>query len=179
MAMKIIEGDLIKLALAGKFDAIAHGCNCMCTQKSGIAKQMVENFGTDKYNMEGHNQKGNEGKLGHIEGHYFRIEVKKNILHIMVFNFYTQFMFATKENKNPFDYVSFHRCLSEYSLSYSHMHLGIPMIGAGLGGGNWDKIKFIIEQYDRLLNITVVMLPEDYKKFAIQHDVIQINKQEV
>ena len=73
----------------------------------------------------------------------------------MVFNFYTQFMFATKENKKPFDYVAFERCLSEYSRQYSHRHLGIPMIGAGLAGGDWYRIKEIIQKFHGL-NITIV-----------------------
>jgi hypothetical protein len=44
MNYKEIKGDLIALALAGEFSVIAHGCNCFSTQKSGIAKYMVEHF---------------------------------------------------------------------------------------------------------------------------------------
>ena len=47
-----ISGDLIKLALEGKFDVIAHGCNCFCTMKSGIAPQMAKNFGCNKFEIE-------------------------------------------------------------------------------------------------------------------------------
>lgn len=173
MAMKIIEGDLIKLALAGKFDAIAHGCNCMCAQKSGIAKQMVENFSTDTFSGEQEHRKGDKAKLGTFSCQKFYVKDQKPLI---VANFYTQFMFATKENPSPFDYTAFESCLDLFSVYFTGVDLGIPMIGAGLGGGNWDKIKSIIEQYDKLLNITVVMLPEDYKKFSIQDDVIQVNK---
>ena len=35
--IKYIKGDLIKLAQKGKFDIIAHGCNCFCTMGAGIA----------------------------------------------------------------------------------------------------------------------------------------------
>ena len=31
MEYQEIEGDLIKLAQEGKFDVIAHGCNCFCS----------------------------------------------------------------------------------------------------------------------------------------------------
>ena len=31
MIYQEIEGDFIQLALQGKFDVIAHGCNCQCT----------------------------------------------------------------------------------------------------------------------------------------------------
>jgi O-acetyl-ADP-ribose deacetylase (regulator of RNase III) len=40
MKYEEINGDLIELALQDKFNVIAHGCNCFCTQKSGIAKQI-------------------------------------------------------------------------------------------------------------------------------------------
>jgi ribonucleoside-diphosphate reductase beta chain len=39
------DGDLITLAKAGKFDVIAHGCNCHSTMGAGIAPQMAKAFG--------------------------------------------------------------------------------------------------------------------------------------
>lgn len=44
MNYKEVNGDLIKLALSGKFTAIAHGCNCYKTMGAGIAKQIAERF---------------------------------------------------------------------------------------------------------------------------------------
>jgi len=38
--MKIVNGDLIKMALAGEFDVIVHGSNCFCNFGAGIAKQI-------------------------------------------------------------------------------------------------------------------------------------------
>lgn len=49
---KEVDGDLIQLALQGEFDVIAHGVNCFCTQKSGLAPQMVKVFGTDMFDLE-------------------------------------------------------------------------------------------------------------------------------
>jgi len=42
--MKTIKGDLIALALSGKFDVIVHGSNCFCTMGAGIAKTIKETF---------------------------------------------------------------------------------------------------------------------------------------
>jgi O-acetyl-ADP-ribose deacetylase (regulator of RNase III) len=42
--MKIIKGDLVKLALEGHFDVIVHGCNCQGVMNSGIARQIRINF---------------------------------------------------------------------------------------------------------------------------------------
>lgn len=79
MPYREVNGDLIYLAKGGNFDVIVHGCNCFCAQASGIAKQMVENFGTNLFNMEQltyeneygdkipTNNKGNINKLGQID----------------------------------------------------------------------------------------------------------------
>lgn len=39
--MKVITGNLIKLAINGDFDVIIHGCNCFCKMGAGIAKQIA------------------------------------------------------------------------------------------------------------------------------------------
>ena len=36
--MKTIQGDLIVLALEGRFEVIIHGCNCHCTMGVKIVK---------------------------------------------------------------------------------------------------------------------------------------------
>ncbi len=36
--MKTIKGDLIELALNGKFDLIILGCNCFCTIGAGLTE---------------------------------------------------------------------------------------------------------------------------------------------
>jgi O-acetyl-ADP-ribose deacetylase (regulator of RNase III) len=149
--IKEVEGDLIKLALAGEFDAIAHGCNCMNAQKSGIAKQMVENFYTNTYKLENRALYGSVLKLGAIEGRPYSINDKI----LTVFNFYTQYSFATKENPKPFNYGAFWSCLQSYRTNFPMLSLGIPMIGAGLAGGEWSRIREIIEEFHGL-DITIV-----------------------
>ena len=72
MKYREIEGDLIQLALEGKFDVIAHGCNCFCKQESGIAKQMSKVFHTaiddrNWFSLENKKYKGNINKLGSIQ----------------------------------------------------------------------------------------------------------------
>lgn len=36
--MKTMLGDLLSLAIDGRFDVIVHGCNCQCTMGAGIAQ---------------------------------------------------------------------------------------------------------------------------------------------
>jgi len=42
--MKSISGDLISLAREGRFDLIAHDCNCFCTLGAGTAKWINAEF---------------------------------------------------------------------------------------------------------------------------------------
>lgn len=149
--IKEIEGDLIKLALHGRFDAIAHGCNCMNAQKSGIAKQMVEHFQTNIYPLERPELYGSVLKLGMIDGQQYIMNGKI----LTVFNFYTQYNFATKANPTPFNYGAFWSCLQQYRTHFPMLSLGIPMIGAGLAGGDWSRIREIIEEFHGL-DITIV-----------------------
>ena len=84
MSYTEIKGDLIELAKQGKFDVIAHGCNCFCTMGAGIAVPMKVAFGCDKFRLEllkeyrydeesgqeyevKTNNKGNINKLGSID----------------------------------------------------------------------------------------------------------------
>ncbi len=42
--MKVIQGDLIKLAQDKEFDVIIHGCNCQCEMSAGIARAIRNTF---------------------------------------------------------------------------------------------------------------------------------------
>ena len=63
--MKIVRGDLIKLALAGQFDVIVHGCNCMCAMGAGIAKGIKATF-PEAYAADCATPRGAREKLGTI-----------------------------------------------------------------------------------------------------------------
>jgi len=38
--IRYVDGDLVQMAKEGKFDVIAHGCNCFCAMGAGIAPQI-------------------------------------------------------------------------------------------------------------------------------------------
>ena len=84
--MKIIEGDLIKLALEGEFDLIVHGCNCFCTMGAGIAKKIKEFF-PEAYEADLKTEKGSSDKIGSISS----VTVTRGNSNITVVNGYTQY----------------------------------------------------------------------------------------
>lgn len=154
---KEIEGDLISLSLQGNFDVIAHGCNCFCTQGAGIAKQMSEVFDTNnfrKYPQEMPMLRGDINKLGRIGYREYSKFINDEIIHprVVVVNAYTQY-----EPGANLDYEALTICLRKMNHVFKGMHIGLPQIGAGIAGGDWERIKVIIQQELKNCNVTVVI----------------------
>ncbi|HUV50462.1 MAG TPA: hypothetical protein VMW78_05525 [Anaerolineae bacterium] len=60
--MRIIKGDLLKLAIDKEFDIIIHGCNCYCTMGAGIAKAIRDTF-PEAWDADSKTGKGSLNKL--------------------------------------------------------------------------------------------------------------------
>jgi O-acetyl-ADP-ribose deacetylase (regulator of RNase III) len=138
MEYKEIESDLISLALSGEFDVIAHGCNCFNLQNAGIAKQMSEVFDTNnprKYPQEMPMLRGDINKLGRISYKEYSKFTNDKIIHprVVVVNAYTQYQPGAN-----LDYEALTLCLRKMNHEFKGMHVGLPQIGAGIGGGVWD-----------------------------------------
>lgn len=154
-----IEGNLITLAKQGEFEVIAHGCNCFCRMKRGIAPQMAEAFNCNDpelYTMEGKNFEGDIRKLGNIEYKFYGLKRSK---YITVVNAYTQYQWSTETK--PFDYEAFTLCMRKMNNIFAGKHIGLPKIGSHLAGGDWDRIKEIIEKELIDCNVTVVIYKEN------------------
>lgn len=145
-----IEGNLITLAKEGRFDVIAHGCNCFCRMKRGIAPQMAEAFGCDTYPLEHEKTRGNINKLGQINYGFPMLPFV-----LAVVNCYTQYQWGTE--LKPFDYDAFTLCMRKINFIFKGKHIGLPQIGSHLAGGDWDKIKEIIQQELKDCKVTVVI----------------------
>ena len=84
-SVKVVEGDLIKLAIEGDFDVIIHGCNCFCTMGAGIAKGIKSEF-PEAYKADVNTAKGSREKLGTFSS----ATVTRNNYEITIINAYTQ-----------------------------------------------------------------------------------------
>lgn len=152
--MEVIKGDLIKLALEGKFDVIGHGCNCFCKQKSGIAKQMVEYFKTDKFTMENDYQKGDINKLGQIDYSY-QFDVKTSDAKFAVVNCYTQYKYGY-DGKQYLDYSALILCFKKINHIFKGKRVGLPWIGCGLAGGEEEKVEIFAKEFLTDVDLTIV-----------------------
>jgi O-acetyl-ADP-ribose deacetylase (regulator of RNase III) len=136
--MNIIEGDLIALALAGRFDVIVHGCNCFCTMGAGIARIVQDEF-PEAYAADLVTVKGDRKKLGD----YSFATVKRGDREITIVNGYTQFRFHG--DSVLVDYDAVEQLFTKIKQQFSGMRIGYPKIGAGLAGGDWARISQIID----------------------------------
>ena len=143
--MKYIDGDLIKLASQGMFDVIGHGCNCFHSMGAGIAKSIKQAF-PEALMADQFSRYGDKNKLGtftHVDYGDF-----------IVLNLYTQFNYGS--NKINVDYDTVRNCMKEIKRKYSGKRIGLPFIGCGLAGGDWNIVSKIIE--DELCNEDVTIV---------------------
>src|SRR5215475_5055243 len=136
--MKVIKGDLIKLALDGRFDVIVHGCNCQCTMGAGIAKSIKETF-PEAYEADLATMKGSREKLGSISA----ATLTRGGHQLTIVNGYTQFNW-----RGPgvlVDYAAVRTVMKEVKVGFPERRIGYPKIGAGLAKGDWKLIAQIID----------------------------------
>ncbi|WP_316347413.1 macro domain-containing protein [Desulfuromonas acetoxidans] len=140
--MKIVNGDLIKLALNGQFDVIIHGCNCYCTMGAGIAKAVKTQF-PEAYAVDCETEKGSKNKLGT----YSSASVTREGHSITIVNGYTQHHYRRVGGKGiNADYDAIRAVFKAVRHDFSGKTIGYPRIGAGLAGGDWTIIADIINE---------------------------------
>ena len=133
--MKTINGDLLKLAKEGFFETIGHGCNCHNQMGACIARQIREQF-PEVWRVDQLTVPGDKSKLGTIT--YFEYET------FTVVNCYTQYNYT--RSKVDADYDAIRSCMKALKNKFSGKRIGLPLIGAGLAGGDWNIIAKIIEE---------------------------------
>lgn len=162
--MKMIDGDLIELALAGHFDTIVHGCNCIGVMGAGIAKQIAEVFPSaarvDREALRNHEVKPGGYSKSIV---YFGYGPMNETRHrLCIINAYTQRLpgppsvINNDSREQRLDWIqAVFRKIAQTTAT--HQRIGLPLIGAGLAGGNWTDIERIIDkELSRHYNVSVV-----------------------
>ena len=151
MEYKEVEGDLIKMAKEGHFDVMG----------AGIALQMAREYKCNQYSLEHESYRGDITKLGRINFKTFQAskeDGKKKNYHVV--NAYTQYDLA-KPGETALDYNALAVCLRKINHLFKGRHLGLPQIGCGLAGGDWEgvvlpMIKELFE--DSNIDVTIFIL---------------------
>ncbi|BBK09208.1 putative phosphatase [Klebsiella phage 05F01] len=149
--LKYKVGDLIEAARNGEVNYIGHGCNCYTTMGSGIAPLIKAAF-PYAYKVDCQTGKGDITKLGSFsEADPLEFDMEGPV----VFNLYTQYGYwGRNQGKRDLNYDAIYNALSamaermhDFDKGDQERHVvGLPKIGAGYAGGDWDIIELIIKK---------------------------------
>lgn len=147
--LKEIDGDLIEGFKKGDYNVIAHGCNCYATMGAGIALTIGNEFPIAK-------KADREFKIpnGHLRlGKYSLCRTK----HGYIYNLYSQFMPGP-----DFRMFYFKKSIKAMVKSIDNLFpnkdakIGLPLIGCGIGGADWQEVKKVIEEVFEGYDVTIV-----------------------
>ena len=126
--------------LHAKEDMLIHGCNCFNTWGAGIALK-IKNIYPLAYQTDSVTLSGDKNKLGKFT--YWKGLHRLYEQSITVINLYTQYGYGV--DIQHADYDAIENGLLSVKKSFPDNSIAMPKIGSGLGGGDWAKIKKIIE----------------------------------
>ena len=120
---------------------IVHGCNAQGVMGSGVALAVKRKY-PGAYEDYAHMYR----EYGLILGEAYPYVISTNLV---IWNAITQEGFGQPTRNCSYDAIQtcfeqINNTLTQIKSNYCELH--IPMIGAGLGGGNWEIIREIIEQ---------------------------------
>lgn len=137
---------------------IAHGCNAQGVMGSGVAKAIKAKW-PEAYRAYRHHY---ESRNGLFPGEVIWATVQDNKL---IANCITQCEFG-RDGKRYTEYDAIRECMHTINkFEQPEMGLALPLIGAGLGGGDWDIISQIIEEEVTSVDPVVYILPDQWEKF--------------
>lgn len=157
--MQILRGDLVKLAKSKYFNVIVHGANCFVVFGAGIAKQIKDQLPA-AYEADCQTVNGDRNKLGSYSAARYN--------DLTVVNAYTQFDTAPGINA---DYDAIRSVMAKIKQDFHGSRIGLPMIGAGLAGGDWRIISQIIDEELAGEDVTLVLWDGDPSTEDLAYDL--------
>jgi O-acetyl-ADP-ribose deacetylase (regulator of RNase III) len=134
---------------------------------AGIAPQMAKAFSCNdpsKYHGESTSypdRRGDMQKLGNIESYaWYVFDEEGNRRRLDVVNAYTQYKYGRNHKdgeQTPVNYSAIEMCMKKINYRFKGKHIGLPKIGAGLAGGDWERIKSIIQTELKDCEVTIVI----------------------
>jgi O-acetyl-ADP-ribose deacetylase (regulator of RNase III) len=164
--IKYVKGDVVEAFKAGEIDVLVHGVNCQGEMNSGIAKQIREEFPQVfeeylKFRLNESCDPSNEYRTRNYSlllGQTQSIQIKDKFKFIV--NAFTQNNYGYEGEK----YCSYDAIDSAMKTlnkeAKGNVVIGMPKIGAGLGGGDWKVIEAIINSHFQNRDVFVYTLEE-------------------
>ena len=161
--VKYKQGDLIQAAREGGVEVIAHCCNIYNTMGAGVALAIANAFPEAK-EIDGATHSGDAAKLGTYTKTYNIGGLPGNATPT-VYNLYGQAGYGGRARQVQYGYLfkalvamaKDIRAANKIRV-YQGMKpekIGIPKLGCGLAGGNWEIVEEILNNVCGDLDITV------------------------
>lgn len=151
MITKYITGNIVELFKSGH--NVAHGCNCFHSMGAGVAGQLAKYYPPILAIDKADTLLGDSYKLGTY--------TKATKIHgpgdneVYCFNLYTQY-----EPGPNLDYGALVNCMIELNEWGSNKivppYIYMPRIGCGIAGGDWEKVKVLIDMFTPNLKVVIV-----------------------
>ena len=158
--IKYKKGNLVDAFINNEVNVLIHQANCFCTMNSGIAKEIKQKL-PEMFQADCETIKGHPSKLGN-----YTKAIYKNGTEIKVgYNLYGQYRYGTGEQYT--DYKAIRKGLKSIAWSLDlakatgfNAKIGLPLIGCGLAGGDWNIVQQIIQEelVDKGFNVSVYTL---------------------
>ena len=181
--MKIIEGDILDV----KEGIIVHGCNCQGVMGSGVAKAIRDKYpevftAYSKLWIQrssltlGQTQFCISEEYSGAKPEGFEIWSVGNSLpkDLVIVNAMTQYGYG-KTGEQFVDYNAMKACFSMVRGFAEHTKLPVyfPLIGCGLGGGDWSEVCGIIENCLEGLDRTLVLNAQTKAKLKAETPLVK------
>jgi O-acetyl-ADP-ribose deacetylase (regulator of RNase III) len=171
--MKEIQGNLIDLFFEGQFDAIGHGCNIKRNFGAGIAKEIkqripeayqadLESNKPHKYNIPA-TYSSAKTDFGTVLNLYTQIHWGKSNIRVIANEkeigrqnntFGKQSSIFIDIDISRYYYIMF--VLRKINKDFAGKKIGLPLIGCGYAGLDWNNVKPIIAQELKDCDVTIV-----------------------
>ncbi len=143
MEIKYIKGDATEPIISeGKYSVICHCCNAIGAWGKGFVVPLGKKYpkAKEKY-FEFIKASNKDNRLGSVSF----AKVTDNII---VANIIGQYDIYPKNGKIPLDYEAlekgFNLVIEMFNMHNMPLTIHMPKIGCGLAGGDWNKVKDII-----------------------------------
>jgi O-acetyl-ADP-ribose deacetylase (regulator of RNase III) len=153
--MKYQVKNIIKAAKDGDINILAHQANCFNLMGAGVAGAIAANF-PEAAIADSYTPKGARTKLGSFSGYYLPD------FDLTIYNLYGQYTPGHCGTSVHLE-ESIRRMVQDIlSRTDQDIRIGIPKMGCGIAGGNWDEFSKMIEVALAPLsvNTTVFVLDE-------------------
>lgn len=147
MPVKFVKGDMFQTS---KLKSFAHGCNCAGAMGKGVAVEFKSNW-PNMYSSYKERCKSGLFNPGDV---FTWVEGDNTI-----FNLGTQKTWRTKATLDAIKTAL--TSMLEIAEAKGVNNIGLPRIGAGLGGLTWEEVKELIKNVAETSSINLIVF-EDY-----------------